>query len=460
MITKRLWVFALALWLVHSSCSPAFAQTLGPVSSYEELSSAAASAQSGDTILLSGEIFADSSEPLSSSAFIHLKSETGAVVRGLHLQDAVLSLTGIALEDGLIVDGTSQISLGSGVTVSGTDGSAALSFSGNGALIVERGCKIEGGTGAAGISISHNGGEFYSSIEGIVTGGDGSSGGAGMIVSPLKEGGAVMITGSIKGGSGTSVGGHALNLYDLSGNAYITVGGTLQGGDGPIGGDGIQLVSASDNVSVGISGQVKGGQGESYGGNALILMNAVDASSVNLSGHFSGGDVIGDSAQPGTSLNLVGDSASLRTRIDNCILEDGRQLGPVSEPQPLPDVTEPPEITGESIQAGEAFPTELPAETESEPKTDAVLPPDITVPSDNTDEPIQPDETFPAEIVPEPEPEPDDEHQPDEPLPESTPEPLSETSVDASGNSDDPAKQTESEAPVSDEAAPSETAAE
>lgn len=407
--------------MVFFSCSSAFAQTFGPVSSYGELSRAVASAQSGDTILLSGEISAESSEPLSTSAFIHLKSETGAVVRGLRLQDAALALTGIALEDGLTVDGTSQISLGSGVTVSGADGSVALAFSGNGALIVERGCEIEGGAGAAGISIRHDGGEFYSSIEGRVAGGDGSSGGAGMIVSPLKEGGAVMITGSIKGGSGTSVGGHALNLYDLSGNAYITVGGTLQGGDGAIGGDGIQLVSASDNVSVGINGQVKGGQGESYGGNALIMMNAEDASSVNLSGHFSGGDAIGDGAQPGTSLNLVGDSASLRARIDNCILEDGKQLRPAAEPQPTPDVTALPEITGE---------------------------------------PVQSMETTPSEIDAEPAPEATDEPLPDESLPESTPEPLPEAPAEASEDADDPAIPAGSDAAVSDEATPGEADAE
>ena len=407
--------------MVFFSCSSAFAQTFGPVSSYDELSHAVASAQSGDTILLSGEISAESSEPLSTSAFIHLKSETGAVVRGLHLQDAALAFTGIALEDGMTVDGTSQISLGSGVTVSGADGSVALAFSGNGALIVERGCEIEGGAGAAGISIRHDGGEFYSSIEGRVTGGDGSSGGAGMIVSPLKEGGAVMITGSIKGGSGTSVGGHALNLYDLSGNAYITVGGTLQGGDGAIGGDGIQLVSASDNVSVGISGQVKGGQGESYGGNALIMMNAEDASSVNLSGRFSGGDAIGDGAQPDTSLNLVGDSASLRARIDNCILEDGKQLRPAAEPQPMPDVTALPEITGE---------------------------------------PVQSMETPPSEIDAEPAPEATDEPLPDESLPESTPEPLPEAPAEASEDADDPAIPAGSDAAISDEATPGEADAE
>ena len=407
--------------MVFFSCSSAFAQTFGPVSSYDELSRAVASAQSGDTILLSGEISAESSEPLSTSAFIHLKSETGAVVRGLHLQDAALAFTGIALEDGMTVDGTSQISLGSGVTVSGADGSVALAFSGNGALIVERGCEIEGGAGAAGISIRHDGGEFYSSIEGRVTGGDGSSGGAGMIVSPLKEGGAVMITGSIKGGCGTSVGGHALNLYDLSGNAYITVCGTLQGGDGAIGGDGIQLVSASDNVSIGISGQVKGGQGESYGGNALILMNAEDASSVNLSGHFSGGDAIGDGAQPGTSLNLVGDSAPLRTRIDNCILEDGKHLRPAAEPQPTPDVTALPEITGE---------------------------------------PVLPMEATPSEITDEPTSETADEPSPDESLPESTPEALPEAPAEVGEDAEEPAIPAGPDAVISDEATPGEADAE
>lgn len=418
---KRIRAFSFALWMVFFSCSSAFAQTFGPVSSYDELRSAVACAQSGDTILLSGEISAESSEPLSTSAFIHLKSETGAVVRGLRLQNAALAITDIVLEDGLTVDGTSQISLGSGVTVSGADGSAALAFSGNGALIVERSCEIEGGAGAPGISIRHDGGEFYSSIEGCVTGGDGSSGGAGMIVSPLKEGGAVMITGSIKGGSGTSVGGHALNLYDLSGNAYITVGGTLQGGDGAIGGDGIQLVSASDNVSVGISGQVKGGQGESYGGNALILMNAEDASSVNLSGHFSGGDAIGDGAQPGTSLNLVGDSAPLRTRIDNCILEDGKHLRPAAEPQPTPDVTALPEITGE---------------------------------------PVLPMEATPSEITDEPTSETADEPLPDESLPESTPEALPEAPAEASEDADDPAIPAGPDAVISDEATPGEADAE
>lgn len=365
-------------------CSSAFAQTLGPVSSFDELSQAIASAQDGDVILLSGEISATDEEPLSTSASVRLKSESGAVVRGLRLKDAAIAFTGIAFEEGLVVDGTSHISLGSGVTVTGADECAALSFSGSGALIVERGCEIEGGSGAPGISIRHEGGEFYSSIEGHVAGGDGSSGGAGMIVSPLKEGAAVMITGTIQGGSGTSLGGHALNLYDLSGNAYITVGGTLQGGAGSIGGDGIQLVSTSDNVSVGISGQIKGGQGESHGGNALILMNAEGASSVNLSGYFSGGDGIGDDAQPGTSLHLVGDDASLRARIDNCILEDGKHLRPSPAPEAAP-APEPAEIPEPADTTGEATPSEAEPELPLDPAADAA------------EEPAEPAEATPGE---------------------------------------------------------------
>lgn len=404
---KRIWAFAFSLWMTFSFCSSGLAQTFGPVSSYDELRLAFESAQDGDTILLSGDMAASADEPLSSDAFIHLKSENGAVVRGLHLHNAAVTFTGIALEDSLIVDGASHISLGSGVTVSGADGNDALSFTGSGALIVERGCEIRGGASAAGISIHHNGGEFYSSIEGSVSGGSGSSGGTGMIVSPLKEGGALMITGSIKGGSGASLGGHALNLYDLSGNAYITVSGTLQGGDGAIGGDGIQVVSAGDQVNVGISGQVKGGQGESYGGNGLILMSAEGACSINLSGHFSGGDATGEDAQPGTSLQLVGDSAALRARIDDCILEDGRHL----RPTPVPT-----------------------SEPTPEPTPDAALPED-------TEAPVEPTPADPVE-TPQPDPSPVPDADPEPVIPEDTPADIPEDAEDTS----DPAEGTPGEA--------------
>lgn len=381
---------ALAGFMALSPMASAWAQTFGPVSSYEELSGLLLAAKDGDTILLSGDISADGKSPLSSLSSVCLKAEGSATLRGLHLQDASLSIVGVALEDGLTVSGTSHVLLGKDVTITGSSGSAALSFSGNGALIVERGCAIEGGTGSPGLSIRHDGGEFYGSIEGRVTGGSGASGGAGVIVSPLQEGGAVMITGSIHGGDGTSLGGHALNLYDLSGNAYVTVDGNLQGGVGSIGGDGIQLISASDTVNVGIIGTVKGGSGESYGGNALILLDAEGSSTVNLSGHFSGGDALGSNAQPGTSLHLIGDSSSLRTRMDNCILEDGKKLNPTAVPTAAPTSEPTPEPTPESTAEPTPEPT-APESTESGELPDPVSSdaPENALPEDRTEEDTQ-----------------------------------------------------------------------
>ena len=75
-MTKRIWALSLAFWMLCLFSSSAFSRTLGPVSSYDELIMAVASAQSGDTVLLSGEISAGNDEPLSSAAFINLKSET------------------------------------------------------------------------------------------------------------------------------------------------------------------------------------------------------------------------------------------------------------------------------------------------------------------------------------------------------------------------------------------------
>lgn len=419
---RRIWALALTGLMVLSPISSAWAQTLGPVSSYEELCGLLLSAQDGDIILLSGDIDADSSKPLSGSSSVRLQAQGSATVSGLHLQDASVSFVGVTLKDGLTIDGTSHILLGNNVTITGSDGNAALSFSGNGALIIEQGCDIEGGTGAPGLSIRHNGGEFYSSIEGSITGGNGKHGGAGMIVSPLKEGGAMMITGSIQGGSGTVLGGHALNLYELSGNAYITVDGTLQGGDGTVGGDGIQLVAASGNVNVGIGGQVKGGSGESHGGNAMILLNAEGSSSVSLSGHFSGGDALGSDAQPGTSLHLIGDSTSLRTRMDNCILEDGKKLRPsakptaeptpepvpesTSEPAPEPTPEPAPESTPEPSpeSAPELQPVPLPAPTEEdilasmpEPMPDPTAEPEAPEEGALVEEPDMLEEIMPTE---------------------------------------------------------------
>ena len=307
---KRYWAFVLSFFLLSSSVCSAFADTLGPVSSFEELSSLAASASEGDTILITGEILASDEPALSTHSAIRILSEQGAVIHGLRLENASVSFSGISLVESLRISGTSNVQLGSGVRVTGSAGHEGISFRGNGTLIIEPGCQVTGGQSSSGLSISHNGGEFYGSIEGSVRGGSGFSGGAGVVISPLLDNGAVMITGSIHGGSGEAIGGHALNLYDLSGNAYITVDASLQG-SGSIGGDGIQLVSVQDNVNVGISGRVKGGDGDSYGGNALILMNAEDSSSFHISGHFSGGNATGENALPGTSLHLVGDSASM-----------------------------------------------------------------------------------------------------------------------------------------------------
>lgn len=346
----RLWAFAFTIILSILSVVPALAATLGPAATYDELREFLSSAKNGDLILISGELSASGGTPLVIPANVRISSIEGesASIRGLRLRDASVTLSNVSLEDSLTVDGTSYIQLSSGVSVSGAAGQNGLSFSGSGALIIDRGCEITGGSESAGVSIEHRGGEFYASIEGSVVGGHGQSGGAGVVISPLSSSGAALISGSIKGGDGSAHGGHALNLYDLSGNALITIDGNLQGGNGDIGGDGIQLVAARDIVSVGISGHIKGGSGETYGGDALILMSTEDASSFRLSGTFSGGNATGPDAQPGTSLQLVGDSTASRTRVEDCILEDGLHLSPSQQPTPAPrtpDVTPLPEIT-------------------------------------------------------------------------------------------------------------------
>ena len=328
----RLRAFALSLICSMLPLLSSLAATLGPAETISDLRAMLEEAASGDILLIAGEVSMDNGVPLTSEIPVHITSQSGetAVLRALRLQDASITFSNIAFENSLLISGTSSILLSRSVSVRGTDGESGLSFHGNGSLILEPGCKVEGGRGGAGVSISHSGGEFYTSIEGSVLGGSGASGGPGVLISPLRDSSSVLVSGSIQGGSGASLGGHALNLYNLSGNAFVTVSGSLQGGSGSIGGDGIQLVSAGDSVNVGVSAKVKGGTGDSYGGNALILMNAEDSSSFNLSGSFSGGDASGEGAQPGTSLHLVGESAAVRARIDNCMLEDGRRLAPVA----------------------------------------------------------------------------------------------------------------------------------
>lgn len=366
----RLWALALSFILLILPAASACAAALGPATTYAELRELLASANQGDVILVSGVISANNRIPLSTQASVRLSSADGesAAIHGLRLRNASITLSNITLSDSLIIDGTSHIQLASGVSVSGADKKSGVDFTGSGTLIIDRGCTITGGSESAGVSIAHSGGDFFTSIEGTIQGGSGKTGGAGVVISPLSSSGAAMISGSVQGGDGSGHGGHALNLYDLNGNAFVTVDGNLQGGDGAIGGDGIQLVAARDSVNVGISGKVKGGRGETYGGDALILMNAEGASSFQLSGAFSGGDASGRNAQPGTSLQLVGDSTAAHMHVLDCILEDGVQFftsQPSAAPS-MPDVTPLPEITS-SIEDVEHLstpvPTPAPAET-------------------------------------------------------------------------------------------------
>ncbi|MGN0996986.1 MAG: hypothetical protein ACI4PG_08745 [Candidatus Ventricola sp.] len=428
---KRLWALALASIIGFVYVPGACAATLGPAASYEALCELLASAQDGDVILISGELSADGQPPLASAASVRISSADGqsAAIRGLRLRDASIAFDHIHLTDTLSIDGQSNILLGNAVTVSGGDAQSGVSFSGSGTLIVERGCIVEGGREGDGIAIRHSGGDFYGSIEGTVSGGSGSIGGTGVVISPLSEAGAVMITGSIQGGKGTSLGGHALNLYDLSGNAFVTVDGTLQGGEGSVGGDGIQLISADDNVNVGISGAVKGGAGEAFGGAALILMNAGGSASFHLTGSFSGGDALDSSAQPGASLQLVGDSATARTRIGDCILEDGRPFA--GEPSPelavMPVITPLPEITS-SIEDVDPLVTPTPAPSDvPEPTPEA--PADTPAP---TETPVPTETPAPAETPAE------------TPVPANEPEPIA--SAELSGTL--PSAQSDAQAPV------------
>lgn len=322
------------------------AATLGPVSSFKELRDLLQAADSGDVILISGVLDASGEAPLSPQTHVRITSADydTAAIRHLQIRNGDVTLSNLSLEGSLKIDGTSNILLTRGTSVTGSSGMDGISFTGNGTLILEPGSVVTGGSGSAGISIEHRHGDFFASLEGSVVGGSGETGGTGVVIFPLCDSGAVMISGSVVGGKGSSIGGHALNLYELSGNAYVTVNGKLQGGSGSIGGDGIHLVSASGNTVVGIDGSVKGGRGEFYGGDALILMNASDSSSFHLSGSFSGGDATGPDAQPGTSLTLVGHAASLRTFVGDCFLEDGKHLDDASQAM-IPSVTPLPGIT-------------------------------------------------------------------------------------------------------------------
>lgn len=377
-------ILLLSFILIFTHIAFTSASTLGPAETIGDLRAMLEEASAGDTLLISGEIIMDERSPLTISSPIRITSQSGetAILRGLCLSDSSITFSNIHFEDSLFISGSSDICLSRGTRILGSDNHSALSFTGSGTLIIEPGCSIEGSAGHEGISIHHSGNAFYGSIEGYVRGGNSEHGGTGVVISPLLDSGAVLLSGVISGGDGVSLGGHALNLYNLSGNAFITIDGTLTGGSGFIGGDGIHLISMRDNASVGVQGNIRGGAGQSHGGSALILMNASGSSSVNLSGTFSGGNAIGTSALPGTSLHLVGNSAVVRTRIDNCILEEGKYLTsahtptvsseatplttatplPTPTPQTPPRITPLPEITAPANDIAYIITPEPPAE--------------------------------------------------------------------------------------------------
>ena len=377
---KRFKALVLSVCLIFLVSPAAQAATLGPATSYAQLLELADAAGSGDVILVSGELSAKGQPPLSTQAFLHITSSAGttATLLGMQLLNASVAFSSIDLADSLAITGTSHVELSGGVTVRGADGQSAVSFDGNGSLLLYPGSTVKGGKNGEGVVIRHRGGDFYAGIEGTIHGGSGHTGGSGLTVSPLTDTGTLMISGSIHGGSGTAMGGHALNLYDLSGNAFITVAGSIQGGDGPVGGDGIQLVATRDNVNVGIQGTVSGGCGEDFGGDALILMNIGGASSVSLAGSLTGGDVTLSGAQPGVSLLVVGDSTSAHTHLGNCILQDGRDLAafyatPAPTSTPEPSVTPLPEITS-SVEDTAVLATPTPEHAAAPTETPAVQP--------------------------------------------------------------------------------------
>lgn len=364
------------LCLVPCVC---LAARLGPARSADELSALAASAQPGDTLLISGDLDASACGVLSFPAGVTLKGEDDAVISGLSLSDSSVVLSGVSLTGGLNVTGRSHVQLTRGVSVSG-----GVDFSGSGTLLLDPGTSVEGKAGEPGVSVSHRGGDLYISLDGAVSGGAGATGGAAVVIDPLTTSGALMITGNLTGGAGGAFGGNALNLHNLSGNAYITVDGRLTGGSGDIGGSGVQLITAQDSVAAGIGGRISGGQGSSYGGDAMLLMNVGGSSQISLSGALIGGDASGVDSTPGQSLTLLGKTTALHTNVGDCVLEEGRQVLSSIKVTPLPQIT---------ASAGNMQPLPTPSPT----------------PNPNEGMVATPGEALPEEPIPSPTPLPGEE---------------------------------------------------
>ena len=379
---KRIGALALSIWMLLSPLCGAVAATLGPATTYEELLSLAASAASGDTLLVSGSLFAD--RPFSSPVYLYLSGEEGASISGLRIENAQLALSSLALSDGLSVRGTCHLQLMRGVSVSG-----GLSFSGSGSLLLDRGANVVGSHGAPGVSVCHTGGDLYVSLDGTVRGGDGEIGGAAAEFDPILASGALMVT------------------------------GTLTGGEGNIGGSGLQLITASDAVAAGLGGRITGGRGDSYGGDAMLLMNVGDSSIISLSGVLTGGDSSGTDSTPGQSLKLLGRTTAMRTSVGNCILQDGRQVLYTISVTPLPAISTLPldklEPTPEPPPAATIEPTQAPT---PEPTPEPTVEPTIEPTPEPTLEPTQ---------APTPEP---TEEPTAEPTAEPTEEPTLEPTVE------------------------------
>ena len=145
---KRLWALSLASIILLLGLSGACAQTLGPAASYAELQALLLHARNGDVILVSGDLSAAGQEPLQSGASVRISSADGqtASISGLRLRDASIAFDHIHLADTLEISGSSNILLGTAVTVVGGSRQSGISFAGNGTLIVERGCVVEGGS--------------------------------------------------------------------------------------------------------------------------------------------------------------------------------------------------------------------------------------------------------------------------------------------------------------------------
>lgn len=335
---KRIGALALSICLMLTAFCPALAAQLGPASTYDDLLALAGSAAYGDTLLVSGTLIAVPTHPLTTNNLIFIRGTDGASILNLALDNASVIFSDLMLIDGLTITGESHVQFERGVSVLGSAGCSAISFTGSGALLLDPGSEAFGGEGAPGVHIAHTGGDLYISLDGKAVGGAGETGGAAAVIDPLGNSGAVMITGQLIGGAGSEFGGNALNLHNLHGNALITVDGQLTGGAGSIGGSGLQLITAEGSVNAGLGGRIVGGKGESYGGDAVMLMNVSGAASIALSGSLIGGDASGRNATPGQSLKLLGKTTAMHTIVGDCNLQDGRQIYSSISVTPLPTI--------------------------------------------------------------------------------------------------------------------------